>query len=76
MKVKQDQFTESTKKLLFRLELSLNHNIEAKKRDLKLYKELGDQPENHHLIELHELVELAEEKLTQLKADLEQLKNL
>ena len=70
MKVEQDQFTESTRILLIRLELSLINNIEEKKRDLKLYKELGDQPENH------ELVQLAEEKLTQLNEDLEQLKNL
>lgn len=67
MKVEQDQFTESTQKLLFRLELSLNHNIEAKKRDLKLYKSLEGG---------EELVRLTSEKLTQLNEDLEQLKNL
>ena len=68
--IEKDQFTDSTQKLLFRLQLSLISNIESKKRDLEFYKELGDQSENH------ELVQLAEDKLTQLKADLEQLKNL
>jgi len=68
--IEKDQFTDSTRKLLFRLQLSLISNIQSKERDLEFYKELGDQPENH------ELVQLAEDKLTQLKADLEQLKNL
>ena len=68
--IEKDQFTDSTRKLLFRLQLSLISNIQSKERDLELYKELGDQPENH------ELVQLAEDKLKQLKADLEQLKNL
>jgi len=68
--IEKDKFTDSTRGLLNRMHLALSDNIQSKKRDLEFYKKLGDQPENH------ELVELAEDKLTQLKADLEQLKNL
>jgi hypothetical protein len=54
-------------RLFFRIQLALSDNIQSKERDLILYKSLEGG---------EELVELTSEKLTQLKSDLEKLKNL
>jgi len=62
----EDQFTEKTTKLLNRMHLVLIQHIVTKERQLELYKELGDKT----------LIDLANDEVKELKADLEQLKNL
>lgn len=62
----EDQFTEKTTKFLNRMHLVLIQHIPVKERQLELYKELGDKT----------LIDLANDEVKQLKADLEQLKNL
>ena len=59
-------FTDSTRGLLNRMHLVLIKHIPVKERQLELYKELGDKT----------LIDLANDEVKQLKADLEQLKNL
>ncbi len=69
--VKEDQFTDSTRQLLTRLQLPLIKQISASERDLKLYKSLtGDEEITK------ELISIIEERLTQERADLQQLRNL
>ena len=62
----EDQFTEKATKFLNRMHLALIKHIPVKERQLELYKELGDKT----------LIDLAVNELVELKADLEQLKNL
>ena len=66
MKVEQDQFTESTRSLFSRMQLHLIKHIATKERQLELYKDIDNL----------ELIDLATTELLELKADLEQLKNL
>ena len=54
------------RKLLNRIQLHLMKHIVSQELQLKLYKDLDNQ----------ELIDLSEENLAELKADLEQLKNL
>ena len=54
------------RQLLNRIQLHLMKHIVAQELQLKLYKDLDNQ----------ELIDLSEENLAELKADLEQLKNL
>ncbi|GAG49041.1 unnamed protein product, partial [marine sediment metagenome] len=62
----KDNFTDSTRGLLNRMHLVLIKHIAAKERQLELYKDLDSL----------ELIDLATTELLELKADLEQLKNL
>ena len=64
-------FTDNTRSLLIRLQLPLMKSIESLKRDLELYKSLNENVEARN-----ELISIVEQRLTQEKADLEQLKNL
>ena len=54
------------RQLLNRIQLHLMKHIVSQELQLKLYKDLDNQ----------ELIDLSEENLAELKADLEQLKNL
>jgi len=62
----EDQFTGNTRSLFGRMQNTLIQFISVREGQLKLYKEIGNK----------KLIDLATTELLELKADLEQLKNL